>query len=68
MPLLSAINVAGGGVPLFARGGIAGDLAVQDMAVDAMTQQIQSQPIYVAVTDINKGQSNMARVVSHKKF
>lgn len=68
LPLLSAINVAGGGVPLFARGGIAGDLAVQDMAVDAMTQQIQSQPIYVAVTDINKGQSNMARVVSHKKF
>lgn len=68
LPLLSAINVAGGGVPLFARGGIAGDLAVQDMAVDAMSQQIQSQPIYVAVTDINKGQSNMARVVSHKKF
>ncbi|MBQ0035091.1 MAG: hypothetical protein KBS77_07330 [Bacteroidales bacterium] len=73
LPLLSAINESTGGVPLMANGGLVRQARQQvqqiidyGMFAEAMSKvHINSQ---VAVTDINRGQSNYAKVESLRSF
>lgn len=69
--LLSQINQAGGGVAFgkttsgrFARGGVVNNGGYGLPDTTANTQQ----PIFVAVTDINRGQERFAKVVKSRKL
>lgn len=71
LPLLSAINVAGGGVPFgnFTDGGFAmrND---RGSVLDTTTLEraIKDMQIVVSVEDINRGQKNYAKVIDRASF
>lgn len=71
LPLLSAINVAGGGVPFgnFTDGGFAmrND---KGSVLDTTTLEraIKDMQIVVSVEDINRGQKNYAKVIDRASF
>lgn len=77
-PILSAINQAGGGVK-FANGGMVdGGYAARQITnemqlatsrdLQSLGDRIAALNVQVAVTDINQGQSNMARVQERKNY
>lgn len=73
LPLLSAINQAGGGVPLYAQGGMVHQ-AIRDTTravaidYDRLASACAKMNVQVAVTDINRGQADMAQVVQRKNY
>lgn len=72
--LASQLNVAGGGRAFFAAGGVLGqNIARNNLSNTVAGAQFQRAmqdlpPVYVAVTDINKGMSNYARVTDKAKI
>lgn len=67
LPLLSAINEAGGGVK-FAHGGmVGGSSRVIDNAISQtnMMNAIQNVRVYTAITDIHRGEANYSTIVNN---
>ena len=77
-PILSAINQAGGGVKFAGGGMVDGGYAARQITnemqlatsrdLQSLGDRIAALNVQVAVTDINQGQSNMARVQERKKY
>lgn len=69
LPLLSRINQSTGGIPLYGSGGLVGqrqiEAAEQTVGIGNL---LAETPIYVAVTDINRGQENMTRITERKNY
>lgn len=65
LPILSRINQSTGGVALYGRGGVVGEASIK--AAEQHEADMQ-RPIYVAVTDINRGQENMAKITERKNY
>lgn len=73
LPLLSRINQSTGGVPLYGAGGIAGIQNMQSaigagVDYEALAEACANIPVYTAVTDINRGQGRVARIVARKSY
>jgi len=69
LPILSRINQSTGGVPLYGSGGLVGQQAIDRAQQVADTEGVISQlKMYVAVTDINRGQEDMVRVTERKNY
>ena len=67
-PLLSAINVAGGGVPFMAEGGIAGSKIKADLQNQMISSQIGDQKVYVLESDITSIQRRVSVNESRGRF
>lgn len=73
LPLLSAINESTGGVPLFAHGGVVQqtirktEANIDYSALAEAMAQVHLTP-QVAVTDINRGQADMAVITQRKNY
>ena len=69
LPYLSRINQSTGGVALYGRGGLVGQPQIDRAQSEVnIADTLAQTPIYVAVTDINRGQDNMAKVVERKSY
>ena len=69
LPLLSRINQSTGGIPLYGSGGLVGQRQIEAAEQTAGIGNLLAEtPIYVAVTDINRGQENMTRITERKNY